>query len=122
MENIRKIAVLSVRRACGFGALAIAMVMWGLIFNPVLAFQSGAVLTAIMAVILYYKAMEAPRRDHTQTELWILLEKESRPPAAYARRIVNSTLSDVYNQHAKWAVGIAVLFAVVSVFGRITRA
>lgn len=120
MENIRKIAVLSVRRACGFGALAIAMVMWGLIFDPILAFQSGAVLTAIMAVILYYKAMEAPRRDHTQTELWILLEKELRPPPAYARRIVNSTLSDVYSQHAKWAVGIAALFAAVSMFSRMS--
>ena len=28
MEKIRQIAVLSVRRACGFGALGIAMIMW----------------------------------------------------------------------------------------------
>ena len=92
MEKIRQIAVLSVRRACGFGALGIAMIMWGLIYDPVLAFQSGAVLTAIVAVILYYRAMQAPQRDHTQTEVWLLLDKELRPPPAYARRIVNSTL------------------------------
>ena len=121
MENIRQIAVLSVRRACGFGALAIAMIMWGLIYDPVLAFQSGAVLTAMVAVILYYRAMRAPQRDHTQTELWILLDKELRPPPAYARRIVNSTLCDVYHQHARWAVGIAALFAVISLFSRIVR-
>ncbi|MFM9841422.1 MAG: hypothetical protein ACKVOI_00485 [Dongiaceae bacterium] len=122
MEKIRQIAVLSVRRACGFGALGIAMIMWGLIYDPVLAFQSGAVLTAIVAVILYYRAMQAPQRDHTQTEVWLLLDKELRPPPDYARRIVNSTLCDVYHQHARWAIGIAALFAVISLFSRMTLA
>jgi hypothetical protein len=117
MEKIRQIAVLSVRRACGFGALAIAMVMWGLIYDPVLAFQSGAILTAIVAVVLYCKGIAAPRQDHRRTELWILLDKDSRPPQAYARRIVNSVLTEVYNEHAKWAGGIAALFFLVSLLG-----
>jgi hypothetical protein len=122
MDKIRQTAVLSVRRACAFGALAIAMTMWGLIYDPALAFQSGAILTAIVAVILYYRGMKAPHRDHTQTELWILLDKELRPPPAYARRIVNGALGEVYHEHARWAVGIAALFAVISLFSRMSFA
>jgi hypothetical protein len=122
MDKIRQIAVLSVRRACGFGALGIAMTMWGLIYDPVLAFQSGALLTAMVAVILYYRAMQAPQRDHTETEVWLLLDKELRPPPAYAKRIVNGTLGEVYREHARWAVGIAALFAVISLFSRMSFA
>lgn len=59
MEAMRRIAYETVLRACLFGSLAIFCVMVGMSFQPRLAFQAGGTLTAVMAVILIYKAREA---------------------------------------------------------------
>lgn len=110
MDRIRKLAILSVRRACGFAGLAICTVMIGLIADPPLAFRSGAILTALTAAVLFYKAIEAPGRNHRDTELWILLKRDPGLPEAYAGRIMNSILRDVYLQHAEMAAGVAIAF------------
>jgi hypothetical protein len=43
VQELEALALLSVRRACGFGALAIATLMFGLIGTPAVAFGTGAV-------------------------------------------------------------------------------
>ena len=50
-------------RACGFGSLAIFCVMVGMSFNARAAFQAGGFLTMMMALILIYKAWEAPQQE-----------------------------------------------------------
>jgi hypothetical protein len=116
MDRIRKLAILSVRRACGFAGLAIGTVMVGLMTDPPLAFRAAAILTAITAAVLFYKAFEAPSRDHRETELWFLLDRDPGLPQAFAGRIINNVLREVYLQHARMAAVIAAglwLFAVV---------
>ena len=56
---MRRIAYETVLRACGFGSLAIFCIMVGLSFDPLVAFQSGGVLTMVMTGILIFKAYEA---------------------------------------------------------------
>ena len=56
---MRRIAYETVLRACGFGSLAIFCIMVGLSFNPLVAFQTGGVLTMLMTGILVLKALEA---------------------------------------------------------------
>src|SRR3954471_24772339 len=85
MEHMRRIGFETVLRACGFGSLAIFCVMIGLSFEPRLAFRTGGTLTIFMAGILLYKAREALTKDYRRTEMWLYIEKEHRPPAAYAQ-------------------------------------
>ena len=76
MEILQTLADLSIRRACGFAALAIAVVMLALSFDLVLAFRSGAVLTSLLCGIVWAMALWSPRRDMRSTEMWMLLRQE----------------------------------------------
>ena len=89
--------------------------MFGLISQPTVAFRSGALLCCLTAVILYWKAREAPMRDHRKTELWIMLDRNPGLPEAYAGRVINAVLTDVYRHHAAGAAVIALLLWLISV-------
>ena len=107
MDQIRVLAVLSVRRACGFAALAIVTVMFGLVSDPLSSLRGGAVLTTFAAVVLFWKALEAPRRDYRKTELWIMLERGPEASESHVGRVINNVLHEVYLWHAERAAGIA---------------
>jgi hypothetical protein len=89
-------------RACLFGALVIFCVMVGLSFMPRLAFQCGSFLTAVMSLILLYKAHEARTKDHRRTEMWLYLPQEHRPPTVYAQRVIATVLRETYLLFARW--------------------
>jgi hypothetical protein len=114
MERIQKLAVLSVRRGCGFAALAICTTMFALIQQPALAFRTGALLCCLTAAVLFWKARQARTRNHRDTELWILLDRDPGLPDAYAGRVINAVLSDVYMRHAEGAAVIAFLMWLAS--------
>ena len=88
MQELEAFAVLSVRRACGFGALAIATLMLGLVGTPAAALETGAVCCLLMALILYWKSEHALRQDHRKTELWMMLAETHRPPHDVAAVVV----------------------------------
>lgn len=121
MDRMRLIAYETALRACLFGALAIFCVMVGLSFMPRVAFQSGAFLTASMALILVYKAHESRTKDYRRTELWLYLAKEDRPPASHAQRISATVLRETYLMFARWtamaAAGMLVLALLASIAG-----
>lgn len=102
MDHMRHIAYETAMRACLFGALAIFCVMVGLSFIPHAAFQAGAFLTALMTLILLYKAHESRTKDHRRTEMWLYLPKEHRPPASYAQRVSATVLRETYLTFARW--------------------
>lgn len=107
MGDIRALAVLSVRRGCGFAALAIVTVMFGLMSEPLTSLRSGAVLTTFCAVVLFWKALEAPRRNFRRTELWIMLQRTPDIPDAHVGRFINNVLYEVYLWHAERAAALA---------------
>lgn len=111
MQELEALAVLSVRRACGFGALAIATLMLGLAGTPAAAFGTGAFCCLIMALILYWKSDYALRQDHRKTELWLMLAESHRPPHETAAVVVPRILRRTYLEHCRlvliFAVGLA---------------
>lgn len=116
MEHMRQIAYETVLRACGFGSLAIFCVMIGLSFEPKLAFQTGGTLTIFMTGILLYKAHEALTKDYRRTEMWLYIEKDQRPPEAYAQWASSTILRDTYLTFAFWTSAIAIAMWVLALF------
>ena len=121
MEQMRRVAYETVLRACAFASLAIFCVMIGMSFMPKLAFQAGGFLTMIMSAVLVLKAYEARTKDHRHTEMWLYLEKDQRPPAAYAQWASAIVLRETYLTFALWTSVVAIamwtlalLFALIS--------
>ena len=117
MEFLRRLAYEVVLRACGFGSLAIFCTMVGMSFEPRLAFQTGGFLTMIMALILYYKAHEALKKDYRKTELWLYVPKDYQPPHGGAQWASSTVLRETYLTFGMWTAGIAVaMWAIALVF------
>lgn len=108
MEHMRRIAYETVLRACGFASLGIFCVMTGMSFDPRLAFQAGGFLTTIMAFILVLKAREALTKDYRRTEMWLYVDKDFRPPEAYAQWASATVLRDTYLTFAMWTSLISI--------------
>jgi hypothetical protein len=78
MEILRIFADISIRRACGFAALAIGTVMLALSYDLALALRSGAVLASLVCGAVLLLAWGTPLRDVRRTELWSMLAAERR--------------------------------------------
>jgi hypothetical protein len=116
MERIRYHAWASITRACGFGALAIGTAMVGAAALPAVAAKIGAAATALMASILIYKAVNAPRQPYRTTELWIMLDRNHGLPEAHAQRILMGVLRDCYIRSAKIAFTVAIVLWILGLF------
>lgn len=114
MDAIENAAYVSVGRACGFASLAVFCVVFGLSYEPILAARAGAVLCLLLTAILAVYAHWAPRRPYKRTELWLILAKDKRPPAAVAQEIIGRTLHETYLWFAKQAALVALVFWAVS--------
>jgi hypothetical protein len=108
VDRIQAAAEISIGRAVGFGALAIATVVLGLIFDPVLALKSGGALTLLMAAIILIKAERARSQPYRSTEVWLILDKRLDLPDDHAQRIVSSVLHSTYRRYAQASVAVAV--------------
>jgi hypothetical protein len=114
MDLIRVLAYETVMRACAFGSLAIFCVMVGMSFDARAAFRAGGFLTTMMALILIYKAWEAPNKNYRRTELWLYLPKEERPPESHAQWAVATAMRETYLAFACWTSLIAIVMWVLS--------
>jgi hypothetical protein len=114
MEHMRRVAYETVLRACGFASLGIFCVMTGMSFHPKLAFQAGGFLTTIMAFVLVLKAREALTKDYRRTEMWLYIDKDFRPPEAYAQWASATILRDTYLTFAMWTSLISVAMWVLA--------
>ena len=114
MEHMRRIAYETVLRACGFACLAIFCVMIGMSFDPKLAFQAGGFLTTMMAFVLVLKSREALSKDYRRTEMWLYIEKDFRPPEAYAQWASATVLRDTYLTFAMWTSVVSITMWVLA--------
>ena len=108
MERVRYFADQSIRRACGFGFIAIATAVVGLSWDAALMVKAAAIGVSLMVAILLYKALEAPSRPYKRTELWLLLEKTHEFPESRVQDVLGGALRERYLWHAT-ATGIAAL-------------
>lgn len=125
MQRIQTLADLSIRRACGFAGLGVATVMGALSFDGLLCFRSGAILVALCAVVLWFKAQAAPRANVRRTELWAMLGGSVELPADRAQQVLGSVLRERYLWHATAAAGLSCAFWLVAgliALGRAIRA
>jgi len=109
MEEMRRIAFETVLRACGFASLAIFCVMIGLSFLPRSAFQAGGFLSMVMTLVLVLKAHAARTKNHRQTEMWLYLPKERRPPEVLAQRTIATVMRETYLLFARWTALISIV-------------
>ena len=117
MEHMRQVAYETVLRACGFASLAIFCVMIGMSFDPRRAFQAGGFLTTVMAFVLILKSREALTKDYRKTEMWLYIDKQFRPPEAYAQWASATILRDTYLTFAMWTSLISItMWAVALIF------
>jgi len=77
MDTLRSLADHTIRRAMGCAAFSIALVMLMLAGRPLLAMQSGALMTAALWLGLWAAALRVPRMDLRGTRLWPVLAGEN---------------------------------------------
>lgn len=109
-ERVRALAVHSVGRGCFFAALAIWCVMIGLVYDPLLALKSGAILTLLVVCILLLKAARVMHRSYKQTEVWILLDRRIELQPEIAQKIITVSLRETYLRYAFYATLVALGF------------
>ncbi len=117
MDAIRNAAFVSIGRACGFAGLAVMVLMLGLSFNLVLAAKAGGLISLGTSGLIWVYGLRAPKRPYRQTEAWLILPEEYRPPAAVAQKIVGANLQEASFWFAKQgAVISAVLLLASAIF------
>lgn len=102
MHTLIVLADLSIRRACGFMALAIATVMVALSFDLVASLRFGADLTAILWLGLLVAAWRAPRRNMRHSELWSLAADHAAFVRHMPRDRAQALLSGVLRARLLW--------------------
>lgn len=122
VQTLERVAEFVVARACGFAALAIFTVMIGFAWDPVMALQTGGILTLLACAILLLKGGGARGKPYTHTELWIILPKEERPRPEFAQQMVGNVMREAYLRFAQRAallsalmLSAAVVLAVVGI-------
>jgi hypothetical protein len=122
MDRIKYFADVSIRRACGFGLIAIATAAVGVSSDALLALKLAAICATAMVAILLAKAMQAPTRNYKRTEVWLLLDKRHDLPEARAQQVFGNILRDRYMWHATVTAGAAAFLwlatLAVALFGR----
>lgn len=114
MEEIRRLAFTTVARACAFAMLAVACMMVGLSYDPAAAFRLGGLLSLLLSTVLIVKGRSARSLDHRRTELWLYLDKGSRPQEAIARVLVGSALREAYFTFARYSAACAAVMLACS--------
>jgi hypothetical protein len=105
----RELAHASIRRACGFGVIAIFTTMIGLSGDPYLAVRAGAFMVTITAVILLWRGQGAPKRNFRDTEVWLMIRRTAPAmPKDRLQRLIGGALAESYFAHARIAAYIAV--------------
>lgn len=115
MEAIENAAFISVGRACGFAGLAVFCIVFGLLFDPVLAARAGGLICLGVAVTLAAYAHFARTRHFKRTEVWMILKKEERPPENIAQKVIGEVLRVTYIRFARHTALVSLTFLTVSV-------
>ena len=120
MDRIEYLAEISVRRGCGFGALAIVTAMVGMVGDPVLCLKAGALMTTLMGAILAGRAAAAPRRDSRRTEVWLMLDSGRDLPPGYPPQIIGEVLKETYVRYAELSGIVALALWAATAFATAT--
>ncbi len=122
MDRIRHYVDQSIRRACGFGFLAIATGMVALYWDMAVSIKLGATGVSFMVAILLWKAFEASTRRYKSTEAYILMDGRHDIPEERAQQVFGNILRERYLWHATMAaIAATALWAMTFVMHLIGR-
>ena len=108
-EQFRDLANASIRRACGFGLIAIFTAMIGFSADPYIEVRCGAFMTTVAAVILLWRGQGAPKRNFRDTEVWLMIRNTAPAmPKDRLQRLIGEALAERYFWHARIAAYVAV--------------
>jgi hypothetical protein len=115
-DRIEALTTLSVARGVGFAALAILCFAIGFAGQPVNMLRAGGFGALLIAVVLYAKANNTSPERYRRTEVWVMLEKDERPPDEVAARYISRARRLIllrWSERSAWAatglIGWAVL-------------
>ncbi len=116
MERIYDACDLSIRRACGFAALAIFTLMAGLSYHPFVAIRFGTMATFVLIAVLVVKGVRAPRRPYRNTEAWLLLGRRHGLPEDRAQQTIGGMLRARYFWYATVASAVALAMGAIELY------
>lgn len=108
MDRLIAVADQTIRRACGFAALAGGAVMLALSFDLVLALRVGAVMTTAVCIALFVQSVRAPQQDVRRTELYSVVGRTLALPRDRTQRLLGEVLAERYLWHADRAAMAAI--------------
>ncbi|MGE0231091.1 MAG: hypothetical protein AB7O39_09525 [Flavobacteriaceae bacterium] len=83
--------------------------MIGLSYDMLAAARAGGVCVSLLTVFLLIRSYRAARVNYKRTELWLMLDAQDRPPAAYAPWAVATALRDAYLRFAQYAAFASII-------------
>ncbi|MEW6256221.1 MAG: hypothetical protein AB1592_09700 [Pseudomonadota bacterium] len=107
MEEINRLARITVSRACGYAAVAISAIMAALSYNLRISFQMGGVLCLVVALVLIVKATSIDAPDDNRTDPFGLRTEAVPQSDNHLRRMVSRALRDAYFTFARHAAAIS---------------
>lgn len=115
MDRIAALARFSVLRASGFAGLAIMMGMMGLAGDPAAALRFGAFGLVVLSSAMWLWAVRYPKRRRIEeTEVWIMLLPEERPPKNVARPLIINAMRAELIEKARWWALLALAMVALS--------
>lgn len=115
VDRIERLAEVSVARACGFAAIATALLFLGTAPAGLsLAFKVAGTAAMLTCGVLLLKAGLARKRPYQRTEVWYMLGADERPEPAVAERIVGTILRTVFLRFAQHAAIVAAAMLALS--------
>lgn len=106
MDRIRYFAEMSVRRAAGFGLLAIGLVVVACGYDPPLALRVLAILLSVEALVLYHCSLGSHRVPCRRREVWLLLD--GRPGMGdRAQDVISRIMAETFAAYARRLAGPA---------------
>ena len=87
MDPLADLADRPIRRAIGFFAFAVCLILLALSYDALLALRAAAILVSGLWLVLVLWGVSAPRRDVRRTEFWALLAGEEGAEAAALRAL-----------------------------------
>lgn len=121
VETVRIFADFSIRRGCGFALLGVCCTMFAFAFDIRQAFHVGAILVAMIAVVLWLKGLRAPGKPYFRTELWIMLPERPRMGKPELQRLIGGILAERFWWHARAAAAIAGALAALAMLVWLAR-
>jgi hypothetical protein len=113
-ETIRRCAEISVRRGCGFAAIAILSAMVGTSAEPDVCFRLGAASVGLTAVVLYWRGRTALTRNFRRTEVWLMIEDAPAVPRDRLQGMIGAALAECYLAHAWIAAWITLMMCAIA--------